>query len=121
MKAQVTLDTTYAPSEEVFMKAQVTLDTTYAPSEDVVFRDIEGELIIVPLTWGVGGMEEEMDAIFTLNETGRALWDRLDGQHNLRAVAADLAAEYEAPSEDIEADVLGLVAELVSRKILVEA
>jgi hypothetical protein len=106
---------------EVFMEAKVTLDATYVPSEDVVFRDIEGELIIVPLTWGVGGAEDEQDAIFTLNETGRAIWDRLDSQRSLRAVVADLAAEYEAPSEDIEADVLGLVAELVSRKILVEA
>jgi hypothetical protein len=103
------------------MEAKVTLDTTYAPSEDVVFRDIEGELIIVPLTSGVGGAEEEMDAIYTLNETGRAIWERLDGQRSLRAVVADLAAEYEAPSEDIEADVLGLVAELVSREMLVEA
>lgn len=103
------------------MEAQVTLDTTYTPSEDVVCRDIEGELIIVPLTQGVGGMEDEADAIFTLNETGRAIWERLDGQRSLRAVAADLAAEYEAPSDDIEADVLGLVAELVSRKMLVKA
>ena len=34
------------------MEAQVALDAIYTPSENVVFRDIEGELIIVPLTWG---------------------------------------------------------------------
>ena len=102
------------------MEAQVTLGAIYTPSEDVVFRDIEGELIIVPLTWGVGGTEEETDAIFSLNEWGRAIWDRLDGQRSLRAVAADLAAEYEAPSEDIKADVLGLVRELVRRRMLAQ-
>ena len=102
------------------MEAKVTLDTTYVPSEEVVSRDIEGELIIVPLTWGVGGAEDEADAIFTLNEWGRALWERLDGQRSLKDVAADLATEYEAPSEEIEADVLGLVGELVNRKMLVE-
>jgi hypothetical protein len=102
------------------MEAQVTLDTTYVPSEDVVSRDIEGELIIVPLTWGVGGAEEEMDAIFTLNETGRAIWERLDGQRSLRAVVAELAVEFEAAEGEIEADVLGLVGELVSRRMLVE-
>ena len=37
------------------MAADVTLDVIYTPSEDVVFRDIEGELIIVPLTSEVGG------------------------------------------------------------------
>ena len=103
------------------METQVVLDAIYTPSEDVVFRDIEGELIIVPLTRGVGGAEDEQDAIFTLNEWGRAVWERLDGQRSLRAVAADLAAEYEAPSGEIEADVLGLVGELVKRKMLVEA
>ena len=102
------------------MEAKIEIDAIYTPSEDVVFRDIEGELIIVPLTWGVGGAEDEQDAIFTLNEAGRAVWERLDGQRSLRAVAADLAAEYEAPSEEIEADVLGLVGELVSRKMLAQ-
>ena len=100
------------------METQVTLGAIYTPSEDVVFRDIEGELIIVPLTWGVGGAEDEQDAIFTLNESGRAVWERLDGQRSLLAVAAGLAAEYEAPLEEIEADVVG---ELVSRRMLVEA
>ena len=102
------------------MEAIVTLDAIYTPSEDVVFRDIEGELIIVPLTWGVGGMEDEQDAIFTLNEWGRAVWERLDGQRSLRAVAADLAAEYEAPLEEIEADVVGLVGELASQRMLAQ-
>ena len=102
------------------METQVTLDAIYTPSEDVVFRDIEGELIIVPLTWGVGGAEDEQDAIFSLNEWGRAVWERLDGQRSLRAVAADLAAEYEAPPDEIEADVVGLVGELVSRKMLAQ-
>jgi hypothetical protein len=102
------------------METQVALDAIYTPSEEVVFRDIEGELIIVPLTWGVGGAEGEEDAIFTLNEWGRALWERLDGQRSLRAVAADLAAEYEAPAGEIEADVLGLVGELVSQGMLAQ-
>jgi hypothetical protein len=100
------------------MEAKIELDAIYTPSEDVVFRDIEGELIIVPLTWEVGGAEEEADAIFTLNEWGRAIWERLDGQRSLRAVVAGLAAEYEAPSEEIEADVVGLVQELARRKMI---
>jgi hypothetical protein len=44
--------------QEDFMEAQVALDAIYVPSEDVVFRDIEGELIIVPLTSGIGDMED---------------------------------------------------------------
>jgi hypothetical protein len=102
------------------MQTQIMLDTTYVPSDDVVYRDVEGELIIVPLTREVG-MEGEMDAILTLNETGRAIWDRLDGQHSLKDVVAELAVEFEAPPGKIETDVLGLVGELVKRKMLLEA
>ena len=99
------------------MTTNVTLDAIYAPSEDIVAREIEGELIIVPLVAGIGDMG---DALYTLNETGKAIWERLDGQGSLRAVMEGLAAEYQAPAGEIEEDVLGLVAELASRKMLVE-
>ena len=102
------------------MKTKIDLDAIYTPSEDVVFRDIEGELIIVPLTSRVGGIEDEEDAIFTLNETGRAIWDRLDGQRSLRDVVEELSAEYESPTGKIEGDVTGLVTELLKRHMLVE-
>ena len=100
------------------MKANVTLDTIYTPSEDVVARKIEGEIIIVPLVAGMGDTDDEL---FTLNETGKAIWERLDGQRSLQDVIGELAAGYEAPAGEIETDVLGLVGELVSRRMLVEA
>ena len=93
------------------------VSAVYGPSDEVVAREIEGELIIVPLTAGVGDMEE---ALFTLNETGRDIWSRLDGQRSLRDVAAELAELYEAPLGEIERDVTGLVGELVNRRMLVE-
>jgi hypothetical protein len=95
----------------------IQMESAYAPSDDVVAREIEGELIIVPLVAGIGDMEDEL---FTLNETGRAIWSRLDGSSKLREVVADLASEYEAPPAEIERDVLGLMEELVRRRIVVE-
>lgn len=92
------------------------LDAVYAPSEDIVARDIEGELIIVPLVAGIGDMEDEL---FTMNETGKAIWDRLDGKKKLKDVLGELSAEFEAPEGEIEQDLIGLVDELVRRKILV--
>jgi hypothetical protein len=99
------------------METKISLAGVYAVSEDVVAREIEGEIIIVPLVAGIGDMEDEL---FTLNDTGKAIWVRLDGQKSLRNVAAELAAEFEAPEAELEADVLGLVTELVNRKMLVE-
>ena len=95
----------------------VEIDSVYAPSEDVVAREISGELIIVPLVAGIGDLEDEL---FTLNETGRAIWKELDGQRNLRDIVDGLAQAYDAPAAEIEQDVLGLVEELVRRRMLVE-
>jgi len=94
----------------------VQLDAVFAPSEDVVARDIEGELILVPIAAGIGDAEDDL---FTLNPTGRAIWQQLDGKRSLRQIASALAAEFDAPAGQIEADVLGLAAELAKRKLLV--
>jgi hypothetical protein len=96
---------------------QVHMDAAYEPSGDVVVREIVGELIIVPLAAGIGDME---DALYSLNQTGRAIWERLDGQRSLHEVVAELSQAYEASSEEIEQDVMGLVGELVRRRMLVE-
>jgi hypothetical protein len=101
---------------EMSAETEVSLDGFYRPSEDVVARNIEGELIIVPLIAGIGDLEDEL---FTLNETGKAIWDHLDGKKTLRNVLDDLSAEFEAPVGEMEKDLIGLVDELVRRKILV--
>lgn len=94
----------------------VSLDGVYAASEDVVAREIEGEIVIVPLVAGIGDADDEL---YTLNETGAALWRKLDGVRSLRDVAAQLADGFSATLEIIEADVVGLVQELVERGIVV--
>ena len=97
----------------------IAADAVYKPSDDVVAREIEGEIIIVPLVAGIGDIEDEL---FTLNETGKAIWDKLDGRRSLADVVAELVPEFdEAEDGAIERDVLGLVAELVERKLLTRA
>ena len=88
------------------VETDASIDSAYIPSEDVVARDLDGELIIVPLTSGIGDMEDE---IYTLNETGRAIWEKLDGKRSLREVAETLKSEFEARPGEIEDDTVGLV------------
>lgn len=92
------------------------LDAKCVPSEDVVAREIEGDLILVPLVAGIGDTDDEL---YTLNETGKAIWSRLDGQRTLGAVVEELAAEFSATPGEIEKEVRGLVSELVRRKMVV--
>ena len=95
----------------------INIDGHYTISEDIVAREIEGELIIVPLVRGIGDLEDEL---FTLNKTARAIWNKLDGKNSLRMVIDELASEFDTPKQEIEDDVLGLVAELVKRRMLIE-
>jgi hypothetical protein len=92
------------------------LDAVCGPSTDVVARVIEDEILIVPLTAGVGDAEDEL---YTLNETGQTIWEKLDGKRKLKDVAALLAGEFHAPLQELEEDVLGFANELTRRGILV--
>lgn len=98
------------------MAIQVDLQSVCAPSEDVVAREIEGEVLIVPLTAGIGDSEDEL---YTLNESGQAIWKELDGQRSLKDVVRSLADKFDAPLSDFENDVLGFATELARRGILV--
>lgn len=99
------------------MEAEVRMDAVYSPSDDVVAREIEGEIIIVPLVAGIGDMEDEL---FTLNETGKVIWYHLDGEKTLAALVDKLAGEFGAPAAEIAQDVVGFVKELLKRRMLVE-
>jgi Coenzyme PQQ synthesis protein D (PqqD) len=96
----------------------VKLESIYKPSDDVVARMIEGELIIVPLAAGVGDAEDEL---YTLNDTGRAIWDRLDGTSSLRDIVGGLESDFDADAGEVEKDVLGLIGELLKRRMVVES
>ena len=96
-------------------KSNVTLATICAPSEDVVAREIEGDIVIVPLVAGIGDADDEL---FTLNDTGKAIWKQLDGERTLGDVAKVLAQEFETPLAELQADVLGFAGEMTTRRIL---
>lgn len=94
------------------------LQTRYRPSEDVVARQIEGEVLLVPLVAGIGDMEDD---IFTMNPSGKAIWERLDGTRSLAEVVDELAAAYQVTPAEMEQDVCGFVGELLKRSMLVPA
>jgi hypothetical protein len=99
------------------MTIRAEIDTVYVISEDIVSREIEGELIIVPLVSGIGDMENEL---FTMNETGKAIWEKIDGKKSLKNIVEELIVEFEDLKGEIEEDVIGLVEELLKRRMVVE-
>jgi hypothetical protein len=99
------------------MEVHISPDAIYAHSEDIVARVIEGEIIIVPLISGIGDTDDEL---YTLNDSAREIWDLLDGQRDIVAIAAELSGVYDAPLDEIKEDISGLVKELLKRRMLVE-
>lgn len=99
------------------MKVNLELTDVLKPSENIVAREIEGELIIVPLVSGIADMEDDL---FTLNQSGRAIWDKLDGTNTVEQIIASLRSDYEGEAGDMEQDVLGFLKELKRRKIVTE-
>lgn len=93
------------------------LEKIYARSHDIVEREIEGELIIVPLTSGIGDLEDEL---FSLNPVGRDVWTRIDGKRRVSQIVKELEKGYQVKREKLTMDVLGFLEELAKRKLIVE-
>jgi len=55
-----------------------------------------------------------------LNETGKAIWKKLDGNESVGNIVSSLSKEYRADEKEIEEDVVGLITELCKRLIIVE-
>lgn len=84
----------------------VTLDTTIAPSEDAVFRELDGQSVLLNLATGM---------YFGLDAVGTHVW-RLGAENgSLRWISERLAGEYDAPADAIARDLLTLADALVSK------
>ena len=92
------------------------MGSCYMISKDVITRAIEDKLIIIPIISGVGDIDQ---GIFTLNETGRVLWNCLDGKKTLQEIIQILHSEYGASLEIIEKDVITLVNEFLEKSMVV--
>lgn len=99
------------------MKTQAELNSVYAPSGDAVAKDLHDEFVIIPVTSGIADLE---DAIFSLNEFGKAFWEKLDGKKTLKEVVDALLLQYESDALEMEKDILGFTDELLKRKMVVK-
>ena len=72
------------------------------PSPHVVARRVAGEYLLVPVRSGAA----QMDYIFTANEVGSAIFRLLDGARDGRAIALELAREFDVDEERARLDVV---------------
>jgi hypothetical protein len=76
------------------------------PSEDAVFRELEGETVLLNL---------ESGTYFGLDAVGTRIWNLIQDNNSLEAVLSALTNEYDAPPDVLERDLLRLAAELCAK------
>jgi len=82
----------------------------YTKHPDYVQRDVAGECILVPIRRTL----TEANSIYVLNETGAALWKRIDGQRTAQDIMADFCSEYEVTTDQLAKDFMSLLDDLLS-------
>jgi len=96
------------------MAATAELRRVFRRGESVIRREIAGETFLVP----VSGQLAHLQRIFVLNPVAAHVWDRLDGEGDLETVLDSILAQFEVDLEVARADLLELVGELHSAKLI---
>lgn len=85
-------------------------------SEKVVVRKVGNEMVIVPLVNSVA----DMTRVLTLNETGAAIIEALDGQRTISQVEAQLISVFDVESDILAADLQNFINDALSKGIIEE-
>jgi coenzyme PQQ synthesis protein D (PqqD) len=88
------------------------LDAAVHIPEDVVFRELDGEAVILNLQSGM---------YFGLDAVGTRIWQLLDTHRTLRRTLEALEKEFDAPPERLESDLTDFVGELHARGLVAVA
>jgi len=90
----------------------ISLDDLVKIAPDVVFRDLDGEAVLLNLETGI---------YFGLNDVGTRMWNLLQEHGSLRKVFDQMLLEYEVTPEALEGDLCQLAAQLCEKGLLVAA
>jgi len=85
------------------------LESAVAIPEDVVFRELDGEAVILNLATGI---------YFGLDPVGTRMWQLLAERRQLRHVWQALQDEYEAAPDRLERDLIEFVELLHARQLV---
>ena len=86
----------------------VSLDSRVQIEEEVVYRELEGEAVVLNLKTG---------RYFGLDPVGTRIWQLLP-DHSLREILRLLVSEYEAGEQQIRADLLRLLEQLRDQQLV---
>lgn len=89
----------------------LTLQTSFTIPDTVVFREIDGDAVLLNLGTG---------QYFGLNAVGTRIWQLLAELGKPQAVLEGLLKEFDVPPGQLEADMLALLEELAGHGLIAE-
>src|SRR5271167_2131533 len=89
-------------------------NSRFVRNRDVVSRQIEGELVIVPIRSGVG----DLNSLYTLNPVGSVLWDFMSDGHTLAEMVRRVCDEFEVNSSQAQGDIQLFLDTLLEEKLI---
>ena len=81
------------------------LKSILSHSKSIVTRKTGNEYILVPITNNIA----DMNSVYTLNETGAFIWDKIDGKRNVEEIIAALTDEYDIDTQNAGEDVFSFI------------
>jgi hypothetical protein len=87
----------------------VSLDASVRVAENVVFRELDGEAVILNLQSGV---------YFGLDAVGTRVWQLCQEQGSIRSVCQAMQKEFDVSADTLQADLLALLDELSAKGLV---
>jgi len=81
-------------------------------TDKVVTREIEGEMILLPLYKS----SKDMNYIYTLNDSATDFWNCVDGKRNLAKIEEDLMDIYDVDEKKLSKNIDSLIEDLKTIK-----
>jgi hypothetical protein len=92
----------------------VQADARFIRNREVVSRQIEGELVIVPIRRGVG----DLNSLYTLNSVGSILWEFMTESHTVPEMVNRVCDEFEVTSMQAQADIREFLGSMLEEKLI---
>jgi len=81
------------------------LKSILSHSPSVVTRKTGNEYVLVPITNNIA----DMNSVYTLNETGAFIWEKINGEKSIEKIIMELTEEYDIDNKTAESDVFSFI------------
>ena len=86
----------------------------YKRNQDVVSRNIDGELVIVPIRSGVG----DLNSLYTLNPVGCVLWEFMTESHTVPEMVQRVCNEFEVTQAQAQPDIESFLESMLAEQLV---